>query len=106
MEDNKILQAILEKLNEMSGDIADLKEGQKSLEKRQTALEEGQKSLEEGLKILEEGQKILEEGQNALRRDIARVERKIDKQGNDIADTLYYLTQGVDSELSKLKAAK
>jgi len=45
----------------------------------------------------------LEAGQEALRRDVARIERKIDRQGNDIADTLYYITQSVDDELRKAR---
>ena len=32
-----------------------------------------------------------------------RIERKIDRQGNDIADTLYYITQSVDDELRKAR---
>ena len=35
--------------------------------------------------------------------DVARIERKIDRQGNDIADTLYYITQSVDDELRKAR---
>ena len=45
----------------------------------------------------------LDAGQEALRRDVARIERKIDRQGNDIADTLYYITQSVDDELRKAR---
>ena len=71
MEDNKLLQAILEKLNEMSDSIEELKDGQK-----------------------------------AIKRDVARVERKIDRLSNDIGDTLAIITETTDYELSKLREAK
>ena len=71
MEDNKILQAILDKLTEMSDSIEDLKDGQK-----------------------------------AIKRDVARVERKIDRLSNDVGDTLAIITEATDNELSKLRQAK
>lgn len=71
MEDNKLLQAILEKLNEMSDSIEELKDGQK-----------------------------------AIKRDVARVERKIDRLSNDVGDTLAIITETTDYELSKLREAK
>lgn len=71
MDENKILQAILEKLNEMSDGIADLQDGQK-----------------------------------AIKRDIARVERKIDRLSNDVGDTLAIITETTDYELSKIREAK
>lgn len=71
MEDNKLLQAILEKLNEMGDSIEELKDGQK-----------------------------------AIKRDVARVERKIDRLSNDVGDTLAIITETADYELSKLREAK
>lgn len=71
MEDNKILQAILDKLTEMSDSVEDLKDGQK-----------------------------------AIKRDVARVERKIDRLSNDVGDTLAIITEATDNELSKLRQAK
>lgn len=71
MEDNKLLQAILEKLNEMGDSIEELKDGQK-----------------------------------AIKRDVARVERKIDRLSNDVGDTLAIITETTDYELSKLREAK
>lgn len=77
-----------------------------NLEKTLNAILEILREMKESSADLKEGQRALEEGQNALRRDISRVERKIDKQGNDIADTLWYMTNNVDNELGKLKEAK
>lgn len=71
MEDTKMLQAILDKLTEMSDSIEDLKDGQK-----------------------------------AIKRDVARVERKIDRLSNDVGDTLAIITEATDNELSKLRQAK
>ena len=48
----------------------------------------------------------LEEGQKAIRRDVARVDRKIDRLSADVGDTLVYVTDSVGSELEMLKKAK
>ena len=71
MENEKMLQAILDKLNEMSDSIEDLKDGQK-----------------------------------AIKRDVARIERKIDRLSNDVGDTLAIITEATDNELNKLRQAK
>ena len=71
MDNNKMMQAILEKLNELTDSVEELKDGQK-----------------------------------AIKRDIARVERKIDRLSNDIGDTMAIITETTDYELSKLREAK
>jgi len=48
----------------------------------------------------------LEHGQTSIRRDIARVERKIDRLSNDVGDTLAIITEATDYELSKIREAK
>ena len=57
------------------------REALREVEARLTAVDAELKSMGDRL----DG---LEAGQEALRRDVARIERKIDRQGNDIADTL------------------
>lgn len=120
MNENEMLQTILNEIKGMNGeikalraDVEGLKDGQKAmngrldnLEKGQRALEDVQKAIRSDVEDLKDGQKLLEEGIGGVRRDVARVERKLDKQGNDIADALWYLSNNVDQELDKLKQAK
>jgi len=71
MDNNKMMQAILDKLNELTDSVEGLKDGQK-----------------------------------AIKRDIARVERKIDRLSNDVGDTMAIITETTDYELAKLREAK
>jgi len=71
MEEIKMMQAILDKLNELTDSVEGLKDGQK-----------------------------------AIKRDIARVERKIDRLSNDVGDTMAIITETTDYELTKLREAK
>ena len=71
MDNNKMMQAILDKLNELTDSVEGLKDGQK-----------------------------------AIKRDIARVERKIDRLSNDVGDTMAIITETTDYELTKLREAK
>ena len=48
----------------------------------------------------------LKEGQKSIRRDISRVDRKLDRLSNDVGDTLAIVTEATDYEMSKLKEAK
>lgn len=48
----------------------------------------------------------LKEGQKSIRRDISRVDRKLERLSNDVGDTLAIVTEATDYEMSKLKEAK
>lgn len=86
MDDREMLQTILNAVSAVTVQLD-------KMEARLTAVDSELKNSLDGL----------EAGQEALRRDVARIERKIDRQGNDIADTLYYITQSVDDELRKAR---
>ena len=78
MDDREMLQTILNAVSAVTVQLD-------KMEARLTAVDAELKNMGDRL----DG---LEAGQEALRRDVARIERKIDRQGNDIADTLYYIT--------------
>ena len=48
----------------------------------------------------------LKEGQKSIRRDISRVDRKLDRLSNDVGDTLSIVTEATGYEMSKLREAK
>lgn len=58
------------------------------------------------LKTLRTDVEDLKEGQKAIRRDIARVDRKLDRLSNDVGDILAIVTEATDYEISKLREAK
>ena len=74
MDDREMLQTILNAVSAVTVQLD-------KMEARLTAVDAELKNMGDRL----DG---LEAGQEALRRDVARIERKIDRQGNDIADTL------------------
>lgn len=78
MGENEMLQMILNEIKGINGEI---------------------KGINERLDRLEEGQK-------AIRRDVARVDRKIDRLSADVGDTLVYITENVGNEIDLLKKAK
>lgn len=78
MNENEMLQTILNEIKSMNGEI-------KSINRRLDTLEEGQK---------------------AIRRDVARVDRKLDRLSADVGDTLVYVTENVDTEINQLRKAK
>lgn len=78
MGENEMLQMILNEIKGINGEI---------------------KGINERLDRLEEGQK-------AIRRDVARVDRKIDRLSADVGDTLVYITENVGTEIDLLKKAK
>ena len=87
MDDREMLQTILNAVSAVTVQLD-------KMDARLTAVDAELKNMGDRL----DG---LEAGQEALRRDVARMERKIDRQGNDIADTLYYITQSVDDGVFK-----
>ena len=89
MDDREMLQTILNAVSAVTVQLD-------KMEARLTAVDAELKNMGDRLDVLEAGQE-------ALRRDVARIERKIDRQGNDIAYTLYYITQSVDDELRKAR---
>ena len=74
MDDREMLQTILNAVSAVTVQLD-------KMEARLTA-------VDAELKNMGDRRDGLEAGQEALRRDVARIERKIDRQGNDIADTL------------------
>ena len=82
MDDREMLQTILNAVSAVTVQLD-------KMEARLTAVDAELKNMGDRL--------------DGLRRDVARIERKIDRQGNDIADTLYYITQSVDDELRKAR---
>lgn len=78
MNENEMLQTILNEIKNINGEI-------KSINRRLDTLEEGQK---------------------AIRRDVARVDRKLDRLSADVGDTLVYVTENVDTEINQLRKAK
>lgn len=76
--DEKTIQAIFDRLSDISDSIAELKDGQSALTI----------------------------GQNAIRRDIARVERSVKTLSYEVGDVLASITETTDAELAKLKKAE
>ena len=72
MDEREMLQTILNAVSAVTVQLD-------KMEARLTAVDAELKNMGDRL----DG---LEAGQEALRRDVARIERKIDRQGNDIAD--------------------
>lgn len=78
MNESELMQAIMSKLESIDGEL---------------------KAVNNRLDTLEEGQK-------AIRRDVARIDRKLDRLANDVGDTLAIIPETTDYELSKLREAK
>lgn len=68
------------------------------------------KKINTRLDSLEEGQKGMKAEMNDMKAEMNRrfnvLDRKIDRMGNDIGDTLAIITEATDSELNKLREAK
>lgn len=82
MEETSMMQLILNELKSMREEIVDLKAGQKRLEIR----------IDDGLK--------------EVRRDITRLDRKIDTLSLDVGNALANVTDNVGDEIERLKRAK
>ena len=91
MEEQSTLQLILNELKALRSDVEDLKLMRKDVEE---------------LKLMRKDIVDLKEGQKSIRRDISRVDRKLDRLSNDVGDTLAIVTEATDYEMSKLKEAK
>ncbi len=85
MNENEMLQAILSEIKGMSSEIKGINSEIKGINLRLDSLEDGQK---------------------AIRRDVARVDQKIDRLSTDVGDTLVYITENVGTELDLLKKAR
>lgn len=92
MNNDEMLKLILSK-------IESLEAGQNSMRSEMSDMRSEMKDMNRRLDTLEEGQK-------AIRRDVARVDRKIDRLSADIGDTLVYVTENVDTEINQLREAK
>ena len=106
MNENEMLQTILSEIKSMNGEIA-------SINKRLDGLEAGQKDMRTEMKDMRAEMKDmradiedLKEGQKAIRRDVARVDRKLDRLSADVGDTLVYVTENVDTEINQIRKAK
>ena len=113
MNEIDMMQAILNELQGISSRLDRLENGQKALEDGQKAMtsrmdssEVSQKAMSSRMDSIEESQRVLEDGQKMIRRDIARVDRKIDHLSDDMSDALTLITENVDAELNKLKQAQ
>lgn len=92
MSNEEMMQAVLEQLANISG--------------RLDSLEAGQKRLEGGLNEVRRDIVDLRDGQTAIRRDITRLDRKIDTLSLDVGNALANVTDNVGDEIERLKRAK
>ena len=70
------------------------------------SLESGQQEMRTEMNDMRSDIEDLKEGQKAIRRDVARIDRKIDRLANDVGDTLAIITEATDRELDRLRNAK
>ena len=70
------------------------------------SLESGQQEMRTEMNSMRADIEDLKEGQKAIRRDVARIDRKIDRLANDVGDTLAIITEATDRELDRLRNAK
>lgn len=113
MNENEMLLTILNELKSMNHRLDSLESGQKDMTHRLDSLESGQKDMRTEMKDMRAEMKDmradiedLKEGQKAIRRDVARVDRKLDRLSADVGDTLVYVTEDVDTEINQIRKAK
>ena len=92
MNNDEMLKLILEK-------IGSLESGQQEMRTEMNGMRSEMNDMRSDIEDLKEGQK-------AIRRDVARIDRKIDRLANDVGDTLAIITEATDRELDRLRNAK
>lgn len=99
MNNDEMLKLILSK-------IESLEAGQNSMRSEMNDMRSEMSDMRSEMKDMNRRLDTLEEGQKAIRRDVARVDRKLDRLSADIGDTLVYVTENVDTEINQLREAK
>ena len=99
MNNDEMLKLILEKIGSLESGQQEMRTEMNSMRSEITGMRSEMNSMRADIEDPKEGQK-------AIRRDVARIDRKIDRLANDVGDTLAIITEATDRELDRLRNAK
>ena len=99
MNNDEMLKLILEKIGSLESGQQEMRTEMNGMRSEITGMRSEMNSMRADIEDLKEGQK-------AIRRDVARIDRKIDRLANDVGDTLAIITEATDRELDRLRNAK
>lgn len=99
MNNDEMLKLILEKIGSLESGQQEMRSEMNDMRSEITGMRSEMNSMRADIEDLKEGQK-------AIRRDVARIDRKIDRLANDVGDTLAIITEATDRELDRLRNAK
>ena len=106
MNNDEMLSLILSKLESLEAGQKDMRAEINGIHTEINGMHTEINGLRAEMKKANRRLDTLEEGQKTIRRDVARGERKVDRLGNDVGDTLAIVTEATDYEISKLREAK